>query len=181
MLRKTIKYVDLNDQPHEEDFYFHLSKDQIIEMMVSKKGGLDEWLKTMMASQEYAEVYAAFKNIIAASYGIRPEGTNDFEHDEAATKKFMSPPSPALDALLTELMTDEKAALEFIAAVVPRDLSAAVREGKTIAREAKLSEEPEEKPWAHREPTARELREMSREDLMEVYKRRTTQGPISQE
>lgn len=35
MLKKTIKYVDYNDEEREEDFYFNLTKAELTQMQLS--------------------------------------------------------------------------------------------------------------------------------------------------
>ena len=40
MIKKTIEYVDYNGENRKEDFYFNLSKAELMELEMSKNGGL---------------------------------------------------------------------------------------------------------------------------------------------
>lgn len=51
MLKKTIPYIDLNGVERKEDFYFHLSKPEIVKMQTSVKGGYDVQLKSIGAGR----------------------------------------------------------------------------------------------------------------------------------
>ena len=52
MLKKTIPYIDLNGVERKEDFYFHLSKPEIVKMQTSVKGGYDVQLKSIGAGAD---------------------------------------------------------------------------------------------------------------------------------
>ena len=56
MLKKTIPYIDLNGVERKEDFYFHLSKPEIVKMQTSVKGGYDVQLKSIGASRHLLTV-----------------------------------------------------------------------------------------------------------------------------
>ena len=44
MFEKTIKFLDFDENEREETFYFHLSKPEIIELELSKEGGLQKYI-----------------------------------------------------------------------------------------------------------------------------------------
>lgn len=46
MTKETITYTDLNGVQRTEDFYFDLSKPEIVKMQASAKGGYDVQLKS---------------------------------------------------------------------------------------------------------------------------------------
>ena len=50
MTKETITYTDLNGVQRTEDFYFDLSKPEIVKMQASAKGGYDVQLKSIAAS-----------------------------------------------------------------------------------------------------------------------------------
>lgn len=50
MTKETITYTDLNGIQRTEDFYFDLSKPEIVKMQASAKGGYDVQLKSIAAS-----------------------------------------------------------------------------------------------------------------------------------
>ena len=48
MVKKTIKYSDYNGNEREEDFYFNLSKVELLEMEMSTEGGLENKIKKIV-------------------------------------------------------------------------------------------------------------------------------------
>ena len=111
MLKKTITYTDLNDIQRTEDFYFDLSKPEIIKMMSSEKGGYEAQIKSIAASMNGARIMEFFENFIKASYGEKSEDGRRFMKSEEMSRAFME--SPAYEILFEEL-TDAKAAADFV-------------------------------------------------------------------
>lgn len=132
MLRKTITYNDFNGEEWTEDFYFNLTKAELIELEVSHKDGLSESLKKIIAAEDGQAIMAQFKEIIRKAYGKRsPDG-----------KRFLKSPeifadfeaSEAYSVLFVELVTNPEAASEFISAIMPQDL---------MKEQLKMEPEPE--------------------------------------
>ena len=126
MITKILKYEDFDGQPVEEKVYFHLSKSELIEMIMAEEGqtegGLVGKLTAMVESGNGALIMSTFKEIIAKSYGERVDGSGSkFFKSPQKTEEFMG--SLAFDALFTELMTSDKAAAEFVSGLVPADLA----------------------------------------------------------
>ena len=121
MLKKTIEYVDFNGVERKEDFYFNLSKAEIMEMEMSKKGGLAEEIQRIIAAQDAPSIIKVFKELLLKSYGVKsPDGrrfiksqelSDDFEQTEAYSILFM------------ELATDADAASKFINGIIPNDMN----------------------------------------------------------
>jgi len=124
MLKQTIKYTDYDGNEREEDFYFNLSKAELVEMEMSTKGGLETLIKKIVAEQDTSRIIAIFKDIICKAYGEKsldgkhfrksPELTADFTQTEAYSELFM------------KLATDSDAAAAFINGILPSD----ARQGK---------------------------------------------------
>ena len=57
MLKKRITYTDYNGEERTEDFYFNLSKAEIIEMAMGVTGGLTELIKKVMAKKDVPCTY----------------------------------------------------------------------------------------------------------------------------
>ena len=85
MLKKTITYEDFNGDKVSEDFFFHLSKAELVELELSHKGGLSEALKRIVESEDGKAIIAEFKNIILSSYGQRSDDGKRFVKNQAAT------------------------------------------------------------------------------------------------
>lgn len=121
MLKKTITYKDFNDEEASEDFFFHLSKAELIELEMSHDEGLSEALKKIIDAKDSKSIIAEFKNIILTSYGKRSDDGKRFIKNEALRDEFQS--TEAYSVLFMELVTDTNAAIEFINGIVPKDLA----------------------------------------------------------
>ncbi len=120
MLKKTITYTDFNDTEVSEDFFFHLSKADLIELEVSHDGGLAEALDRIVKSGNGAEIIKEFKNLILSSYGHRSDDGKRFVKNESIRREFQS--TEAFSSLFVELCTDAAAASTFVNGIVPNGL-----------------------------------------------------------
>ena len=120
MLKKTITYEDFNGETVSEDFFFHLSKAELVEMEMSHDGGLADSLQKIIADQDGKSIIAEFKNIILGAYGKRSEDGKRFVKNATTREEFES--SEAYSALFMELVTNADAAVEFINGIVPGNL-----------------------------------------------------------
>lgn len=127
MLKKTIAYVDLNGIDRKEDFYFNLSKPEIIKMQGSVKGGYDVRLKAIAAELNGVNIMEFFEDLIKWSYGEKSEDGRRFMKSEEISKAFME--TPAYEVLFEELVTNDKAAAEFVNSIMPADVTQKVMEG----------------------------------------------------
>lgn len=124
MLKKTITYTDLNGIERTEDFYFDMSKLEIVKMQVSTKGGYDVQLKSIAADLNGALIMEFFENFIAKAYGEKSEDGRRFMKSEEISKAFME--TPAYEVLFEELVTDDKAAADFVNTVMRSNTNKAV-------------------------------------------------------
>ena len=120
MLKKSITYIDLNGVERTEEFYFNLSKTEIIKMQGSVKGGYDVRLKAIAADLNGSLILEFFEDFIKRAYGEKSEDGRRFMKSEEISEAFMQ--TPAYEVLFEELVTDDKAAAEFVNAVMPNEL-----------------------------------------------------------
>lgn len=126
MLKKTITYTDYNGAERTEDFYFNLSKAEIMEMEMSTAGGLAELIQKIVAAQDAPAIIKIFKDLILKAYGEKsPDGKRFIKSDEN-TKAFEQ--TEAYSNLFMELATDADAAAKFVNGIVPADAANAVKE-----------------------------------------------------
>lgn len=118
MLKKTITYVDLNGVERTEDFYFNLSKPEIVKMQGSAKGGYDVQLKGIANNLDGNRIMEFFEDLIRRSYGEKSEDGRRFMKSDEISKNFME--TPAYEVLFEEMVTNDKAAAEFVNAVMPK-------------------------------------------------------------
>lgn len=162
MLKKTITYEDFNGETVSEDFFFHLSKAELIELEMSHKGGLSAALQRIVESEDGKGIIAEFKNIILSSYGKKSEDGKRFIKNQQLREEFES--SEAYSELFMELVTNTDSAIEFVNGVVPTDMA------QEAARIAAADLQPVEESVST-VVTKKELVEMSPEDLQNVQKR----------
>ena len=122
MKKMTIKYTDFNGVEREEDFWFNLTEAEIMDMNLSKKGGLEAVIKQIINTQDVPALAELFKSIINKSYGIKsPDGRN-FVKSEKILADFVS--TQAYSNLYMMLITNTDKATEFINGVVGEQIAA---------------------------------------------------------
>lgn len=172
MLKKDITYTNLDGDEVTETFYFHLSKVEIIEMEVAHPGGLANYLTQIGQAEDGAKLMAAFREFISKTVGRRSEDGSKFIKNEDITEAFMS--SDAYSELVFQFFTDTNAAVEFVNAVVPRNLQeqAAVAAKTTTIPFPGLAgtgiEVEPEKPKTVDDYTDQELQEMDPEEFKKL-------------
>lgn len=118
MLKQTIKYTDYDGNEREEDFYFNLTKAEIMEMQLSTAGGLEKKIQSIVAAQDTKKIIEIFKEIIIKSYGVKsPDGKRFIKNDEVRAE-FLE--TEAFSELFMQLATDDKAAAKFINGITPK-------------------------------------------------------------
>lgn len=122
MLKKTITYIDYNGVERIEDFYFNLSKAEIMELELENYGGLSETIKRLTREDDVKNIYKIFKEIVLKSYGEKSvDGRRFVKIDENGHKlsdKFAQ--TEAFSDLITELSTNADKASDFINNIVPK-------------------------------------------------------------
>lgn len=119
MLKKTITYPDYNGGSRTEDFYFHLSKAESMEMEMSTTGGLSEMIRKIVAAQDTPAIIKIFKELILKAYGEKSPDGKRFIKSEEISKAFSE--TEAYSILFMELATDADAAAKFVNGILPND------------------------------------------------------------
>lgn len=118
MLKKTIKYTDYEGVERIEDFYFNINKAELAEMELSTKGGMVKRIERIVAAKDNKEIVEIFKEFILKAYGVKSADGKRFIKSQEVLDEFTQ--SEAYSELFMELATDDKAAAEFINAIVPQ-------------------------------------------------------------
>lgn len=117
MLKKTITYEDYDGNKRTEDFYFNLSKAEILEMEMGVSGGMTQMLDRIIAEQDSEKIIKTFKEIILKAYGEKsPDGKRFIKSEELSTAFSQT---EAFSQLFMELATDADAAAKFVNGIVP--------------------------------------------------------------
>lgn len=126
MLKKTMTYTDYSGNERTEDFYFNLSKAELLEMELSEAGGFEEMIRRIVASQDTAKITSVFKELILKSVGIKSPDGKRFMKSPEIREEFMQ--TEAYSDLFVELIGDADKAAAFVNGVVPAELSQAAQE-----------------------------------------------------
>ena len=117
MLKKTITYEDFDGNKRTEDFYFNLSKAEIMEMELGVSGGMTQMLDRIIAEQDSEKIIKTFKEIILKAYGEKsPDGKRFIKSEELSTAFSQT---EAFSQLFMELATDADAAAKFVNGIIP--------------------------------------------------------------
>ena len=121
MLKKTITYHDYNGVEYTQDFYFNLSKAEIMEMELGTTGGLAEMIQKIVAAQDAPYIIKVFKDLILKSYGEKSaDGKRFIKSDEISTAFSQT---EAYSELFMELATNAEAAAAFVNGIVPAEMA----------------------------------------------------------
>lgn len=198
MLKKVISYQNLDGEEVTEEYYFQLTKAEVAERALIEGDGYADRLMALSTETDGAKIIAHFKEILQSAVGRR-EGQL-FIKDEAIRKQFMY--SGAYDAFFMELLENEDSGAAAIKAMLPKDAHEAIdkemaKQKSTIvelpagapelsvegavqltdaeAQVQTLEPGKDETPaWLKekREPTSKELREMGKEEMLQVFQAR---------
>lgn len=133
MLKKTITFTDYDGNERTEDFYFNLSKAEILEMNLATEGGLEKKVAKITATQDTKKIVELFKTIILDSYGEKSDDGKRFIKSQELKDAFSQ--TEAYSELFMELATNDKAAAEFINGIIPAKLAEEAQkliENKTV-------------------------------------------------
>lgn len=120
MLKKTITYVDYDDNERTEDFYFNLSKAELIMLESSVAGGMKQRLEKIVQTQDSVEIMEVFRDLIHRAYGEKsPDGKRFIKSDELS---IAFEQTEAYSELIMEIMADAGKASAFINGIIPAGL-----------------------------------------------------------
>lgn len=128
MLKKVIKYTDYNGVEREENYYFNLSKAELMEMELGTIGGFTEMVNKIIAAQDTPALVKIFKDMILKSYGVKSPDGKRFEKSKEISEEFMQ--TEAYSTMFMELATNADAAIEFINGIVPAEISEKMKSKK---------------------------------------------------
>lgn len=122
MLKKNIAYTDYNGVERKEDFYFNLTKAEIMEMEMGTSGGLAEMIQRVVAAQDAPSIIKIFKDLVLRAYGEKSADGKRFIKSDELREAFSQ--TEAYSILFMELATDADKASEFVNGIVPADIAA---------------------------------------------------------
>lgn len=136
MLKKLIKYTDYDGRERSENFYFYMSKAELMEMELGTVGGMQNLIQLIIDKQDIPKIMEAFKTIILKAYGEKSPDGRRFIKSKELSEAFSQ--TEAYSNLYMELITDADAAAVFINGIVPEDVAMAAEARR---REVEKAEE----------------------------------------
>lgn len=138
MYKKTINYTDFDGNPRSEDFYFNLTKAEMVKMEL-KANGMQAMLKRITESEDSYRVAEVIEDIICRSYGEKSLDGKRFVKSQEIMDAFKA--TDAYSELFMELMQNADSASAFVNGIMPADLREAAQaemakqqaEGKELA------------------------------------------------
>ena len=124
MLKKIITYTDYNGVERTEPFYFNLSKAELMEMELGVTGGMTEMLNKIIAAKDASSLMKTFKEMIMKAYGVKSDDGKRLIKSEELSIAFTQ--TEAYNVLFMELITDDKAAADFVNGIIPNEVQAEV-------------------------------------------------------
>lgn len=121
MLIKRIKYEDFNGEEREEDFYFNLTKTELVKWNLSTTGGLEQLMKRIVDTKDSTKLLEIFDEIISRAYGVRSDDGKRFIKSKELTEEFRE--TLAYDQLFMNFMQNPDDYVAFLKGIVPADIA----------------------------------------------------------
>lgn len=199
MLKQEITYKDFDGNPQTEMLYFNLSKTEMVDLL-DLQPRLEKWLKITQGEQrnlttaEVQDLLGIIKLLIEKSYGERSDDGKRFRKSPEIFADFKD--SAVYDAFLFGLFEDIQLGLSFMVGILPQDLvdNESLQQAQQAfeqSQQPRVQEVPipnnvatvggelstvktEVPAWIreNRDPTQKELANMSREELAEAFRRK---------
>lgn len=117
MLKKTITYTDYNEVERTEDFYFNLTKAELMEMEMGAVGGLSGMIEKIVSAKDAPAIIKVFKELVLKAYGEKSADGKRFIKSKEISDAFSQ--TEAYSQLFMELATDADAASKFVNGIAP--------------------------------------------------------------
>lgn len=120
MLKKTITFTDYDGNERTEDFYFNLTKAELVELESSIHGGYLESMRRIISAQDNPTIMREFKQMILRSYGEKSSDGRRFVKSEELSKAFSE--TEAYSELFMEFFQNPDKAAAFFTGIIPADI-----------------------------------------------------------
>lgn len=121
MIKKTMKYENYNGEMVEEDFYFNLTKAELLDMEIQYEGSMTDYIKKIINSKDVSKLMDLFKEIIHKSYGVKSPDGRRFMKSPEILEDFLQ--TEAYSELFVKLATDADEATAFVNGIVPKNMT----------------------------------------------------------
>ena len=133
MLTKKVLFKDFNGDEQVAVLNFNLSKPELLEMMTSRKEGLDVYIERISTQDNKGELFDFFQEVLLRAYGIKSEDGMHFRKSEEIQRDFSQ--SAAYLELFDHLIANDDNASDFFRRLIPADMM------KEVAKEQEAAPE----------------------------------------
>lgn len=126
MIIKTISYTDYNGNQVTEDFYFHFSEAELMEMQLGEHGGFSQRINKIINASDQPALIKLVKEFVLDAHGVKSADGKRFMKNEEIRTAFVE--NPAYSIIFMELARDDVKAAEFVNGVVPDHMKKDVAE-----------------------------------------------------
>jgi hypothetical protein len=91
-----------------------------VELEYVEKGGLDEFIRTIVKTEDHKALIKLFKQIVLMAYGQKSDDGKRFIKNDQLREDFEQ--SAAFDELFIQLATNETTMSTFIQGILPKDM-----------------------------------------------------------
>lgn len=120
MIKETIKFENFNGEMIERDYFFHLSRAEVLEMEASKEGGMSTYIQSIINTRDSKAIMGLFTEIVKKSYGEKSNDGMRFVKYPELLEAFVQ--SEAYSELIMKLCGDADAAAKFVNGVMPKNV-----------------------------------------------------------
>lgn len=127
MHTEIITYEDYNGETRTEEFMFNLNTAELTKLRFSRKGGIENYLKSVLRDTDEPKLMEFFSEILGTAYGKKSPDGRRFEKSPEIRAEFEQ--TEAYAVLFEKLFADNYAQ-EFIIKLLPKKVQ------EQIAKEA---------------------------------------------
>lgn len=136
MYKLKIKYTDFEDVEREEDFYFNLTRTELLKLDFTSQGSFQALVDKIVQEHDNQKLWNLFEEIILSTYGEKSLDGKYFHKSKEISDNFSH--TNAFDELIMSFFEDSNKLNAFIDGVMPKQLREEIERQK--AAEAKSAQ-----------------------------------------
>lgn len=142
MLERSFTYEGFDGKTYTDTWGFYLSKADLIEINYGSWVGIDVLLKQLVANKNGKEIVNIVREMVLKSVGKPSEDGRRFIRNQETRDEFYQ--TEAYSQLMSELLTEPQKVLDFLVAVMPKDMGEALRDSLNEVAQKEAAEKKEE-------------------------------------
>ena len=138
MLKKTVTYRDYDSNERTETLWFNMNRFELTEfaaelpddLFKSLSGAINMETVSRIANEMGSKGVIDFiKNLVLKSYGEKSDDGRRFKKSPELSEEFSQ--TIAFDTFMSELLSDDNAAANFVNSIIPADMAEKLSEVKS--------------------------------------------------